>query len=254
MRQFGLIGYPLGHSFSASYFARKFNKEGIKASYQNFPLASIKDFPALVSRENSLIGLNVTVPYKQEIIPFLDELGPTAKAIQAVNTISFKRTGEGLVLVGDNTDVIGFRQSLEQHLEPHHDSALVLGTGGSSRAVYYVLDLLGIAVTKVSRNAGPGQIRYEELDQGLISGTTLIVNTTPLGMYPQVDTFPPIPYEGVSEDHLLFDLVYNPEKTQFLARGEQEGAKIVNGHQMLINQAEASWEIWNAEDTESFLK
>ena len=249
MRHFGLIGFPLGHSFSASYFAKKFMEEGINASYRNFPLTTIEEFPALLDRERTLTGLNVTVPYKQDIIPYLDELGPTAMAIQAVNTISFLRSSGGPVLKGDNTDVTGFRQSLEQHLKPHHDSALVLGTGGSSRAVYYVLDQLGIAVTKVSRTAAMGRISYKDLDKDLISGTKLIVNTTPLGMYPDVDTSPPIPYEGISETHLLFDLVYNPEKTRFLERGEQQGAKIINGHDMLIRQAEASWEIWNRKDT-----
>jgi shikimate dehydrogenase len=251
MRHYGLIGYPLGHSFSASYFGNKFSKEGIEASYRNFPLSSIEAFPELVSKEPALRGLNVTVPYKQEIIPFLDELGHTAKAIQAVNTISFRRSAGGLVLKGDNTDVTGFRQSLEQHLESQHESALVLGTGGSSRAVYHVLEQLGVAFTRVSRSAGEGQITYEEVYGDLVAESKLIINTTPLGMFPQVDTCPPIPYEGISGDHLLFDLVYNPELTLFLARGEKQGAKTVNGHDMLINQAEASWAIWNASNTES---
>jgi shikimate dehydrogenase len=251
MRHFGLIGYPLDHSFSASYFSSKFKEEGIEASYRNFPLSAIEAFPALVSKEPALRGLNVTVPYKQQIIPYLDELGPTAKAVQAVNTISFISSGGQLLLKGDNTDVTGFRQSLEQHLESHHDAALVLGTGGSSRAVYHVLDLLGIAYTRVSRRAGKGQISYKELHGDLVARSTLIINTTPLGMFPQVDTCPPIPYEGISRAHLLFDLVYNPELTLFLARGGERGAKTVNGHDMLINQAEASWEIWNASFTES---
>ena len=246
MRQFGLIGHPLGHSFSASFFAKKFKEEGIDARYSNFPLESIADFEALMKNERGLAGLNVTVPYKQEVLPYLDSLSATAREIQAVNTISFRRSGGKLELVGDNTDVIGFRRSLEQHLRSHHSSALVLGTGGSSKAVLYVLEQLDIPYTRVSRRAGERQITYQELDEDRLSKTALIVNTTPLGMYPRVETFPPIPYEALSANHLLFDLVYNPEKTAFLARGEEQGAEIVNGHNMLIYQAEASWEIWNS--------
>ena len=246
MHQFGLIGYPLGHSFSASFFSKKFEEEGIDAEYRNFPLESMEEFKALVEREKTLVGLNVTVPYKQAVIPYLDSLSPTAEAIRAVNTISFRRTDNSLVLEGDNTDVIGFRRSLEQHLKPYHNSALVLGTGGSSKAVLHVLAQLGIACTRVSRTAGDNRITYGELDGELVSKASLIINTTPLGMHPGVETFPPIPYEALSSNHLLFDLVYNPAKTAFLARGEKQGARIVNGHDMLIYQAEASWEIWNA--------
>ncbi len=246
MRQFGLIGYPLGHSFSASFFTEKFKEEAIDAVYGNFPLEAIREFKDLVKQEKELVGLNVTVPYKQEVIDYLDFLSPTAESIQAVNTISFRRRKGNLELVGDNTDVIGFRRSLEQHLKTHHTSALVLGTGGSSKAVLYVLDQLGITYTRVSRTGGVNRISYEELNDELLSKTTLVINTTPLGMYPLVETFPPIPYEALSARHLLFDLVYNPEKTKFLTMGERYGANIVNGHKMLIYQAEASWEIWNA--------
>jgi len=246
MRQFGLIGYPLGHSFSASFFAEKFKEEEIDAVYRNFPLEAIREFADLVIQEKELVGLNVTVPYKQEVIDYLDSLSPTAESIQAVNTISFRRSKGKLELVGDNTDVIGFRQSLEQHLKTHHTSALVLGTGGSSKAVLFVLDQLGITYTRVSRTGGNNRISYGELNDKLLSKTTLVINTTPLGMYPKVETFPPIPYEALSARHLLFDLVYNPELTKFLSMGERYGANIVNGHDMLIYQAEASWEIWNA--------
>lgn len=261
MRLFGLIGYPLGHSFSASFFAKKFKEGGIDAEYRNFPLERMVDFEALLNREPGLAGLNVTVPYKQEIIPYLDSLSTTAEAIQAVNTISFRRREGGLVIEGDNTDVIGFRRSLEDHLKPHHTSALVLGTGGSSKAVLHVLEQLGIGYTIVSRTAGisagdtlPGQpelhsrirrITYMELDGDLIGETPLIINTTPLGMHPKVETFPDIPYQALTPHHLLFDLVYNPEKTEFLARGEKLGTAVVNGYDMLIFQAEASWKIWN---------
>lgn len=245
MRQFGLIGYPLGHSFSASFFAGKFEEERINAEYRNYPLESIADFKTLVKNEKALEGLNVTVPYKQEVIPYLDSLSPTAASIQAVNTISFKRNEGKLELVGDNTDVIGFRRSLKPYLKAHHSSALVLGTGGSSKAVLYVLDQLGITYLRVSRTAGDDRITYGELDEKLLSKNTLLINTTPLGMYPGVESFPEIPYDLLSSKHLLFDLVYNPEKTAFLLRGEKQGSEIVNGSKMLIYQAEASWDIWN---------
>jgi shikimate dehydrogenase len=245
MRLFGLIGYPLGHSFSASFFNDKFKKEGIAARYKNFPLAQIAEFPSLLEQEANLIGLNVTVPYKQEIIPYVDVLRPTAAAIQAVNTISIKRAKGKLQIEGDNTDVIGFRRSLEQHLRPHHTNALVLGTGGSSKAIHYVLDQLGISFTRVSRKKGEKQITYGDLERDTLADATLVINTTPLGMHPKVDTFPRIPYEALTPDHLLFDLVYNPEKTTFLKKGESYGAVCVNGYDMLIFQALASWEIWN---------
>lgn len=246
MRQFGLIGNPLGHSFSASYFGKKFKEEGIDAQYSNFPLERLSDFESLLNSEPGLSGLNVTVPYKQQIIPYLDSLSPTAEAIGAVNTISIIRREDQLELKGDNTDVVGFRQSLEEHLESHHKSALVLGTGGSSKAVVHVLEELGIGITMVSRTSGNKRITYEELDSEVVGNTTLIVNTSPLGMYPNVETYPHIPYQALTSRHLLFDLVYNPERTEFLSRGEKQGARVANGLDMLIFQAEASWEIWNS--------
>jgi shikimate dehydrogenase len=246
MRLFGLIGYPLGHSFSASYFNQKFHEEGIDARYLNFPLEQVGEFRDLVDGEPELAGLNVTVPYKQEIIPYLDHLNDSAANIQAVNTITFRRDRDRLQLLGDNTDVIGFRRSLEEHLHKGHGEALVLGTGGASRAVLYVLDQLGIPGTLVSRTPGDQRITYGQLDEDRIARSTLIINTTPLGMHPREDTFPLLPYHAMGPGHLLFDLVYNPEKTAFLAKGEEYGARIVNGYDMLIYQAEASWEIWNA--------
>lgn len=246
MRLFGLIGYPLGHSFSAAFFNEKFKKEGIRAEYRNYPLEQISDFRELLNREHDLNGLNVTVPYKQEVISFLHTLSPTAEAIRAVNTISFRRREGSLELVGDNTDVPGFRRSLEEHLESWHSSALVLGTGGSSKAVLYVLEQMGIGYTMVSRTPGDKRITYGELGASQVASTTLIINTTPLGMHPKVFTYPEIPYEALTPRHLLFDLVYNPERTEFLSRGEKQGAKTVNGHAMLIYQAEASWDIWNS--------
>jgi len=247
MRLFGLIGYPLGHSFSASYFNEKFEKEGIDAEYRNFPLEKMLDFEALLEQEPGLNGLNVTVPYKQEIIPYLDSLSSTAEAIQAVNTISFRKSGGNLKLEGDNTDVIGFRTSLEEQLRPQHSSALVLGTGGSSKAVLYTLNQLGIKYTQVSRTPGPEQITYEELDSRMVADNKLIINTTPLGMHPNILTCPDLPYDAFSPDHLLFDLVYNPAKTEFLSRGEQQGAAGINGYAMLLLQAQASWNIWNSD-------
>ena len=256
MRQFGLIGYPLGHSFSATYFGEKFEREAIDATYRNFPLDRVSDFRRLLQREPLLSGLNVTVPYKQKIIKYLDSLSDTASRIQAVNTISFGLRAGRPWLEGDNTDVIGFRSSLEKHLKPHHASALVLGTGGSSKAVRYVLGQLGIDFILVSRTAGKGsneaqteqnrRITYSELNARLVQNTTLLINTTPLGMHPDVKSFPVIPYDALTPDHLLFDLVYNPARTEFLARGEKRGAAVVNGYEMLILQAEASWKIWNA--------
>jgi shikimate dehydrogenase len=245
MRLFGLIGYPLGHSFSAAYFSKKFEKEGIDAEYRNFPLANMTGFRDLLESTPGLWGLNVTVPYKQAVIPYLHSLSSTAEAVQAVNTISFRERGGSLELEGDNTDVIGFRTSLEQHLRPRHTSALVLGTGGSSKAVRYTLDQLGILYTPVSRTPGPDRKTYGELDQEIIANNTLIINTTPLGMYPDILSYPDLPYDALTPEHLLFDLVYNPAKTAFLSRGEQQGAAGVNGYDMLVLQAEASWGIWN---------
>lgn len=245
MRHFGLIGYPLGHSFSVSFFSEKFAKEKIEASYRNFPLERISEFEHLIRDEPNLYGLNVTVPYKQAIIPYLDALSKTARDIQAVNTICFCRRDERKALTGHNTDVIGFERSLKPRLRKHHRSALILGTGGSSRAVAYVLKGLGISHTLVSREDGEGKISYESLSADMVSGHPLIINCTPMGMHPAIDSCPDIPYGAITADHLLFDLIYNPDKTLFLAKGEAQGAETMNGYEMLIYQAEASWEIWN---------
>ena len=246
MQLYGLIGFPLGHSFSVPYFKDKFAREGIAAEYRNFPLEDISGFETLVKTEEKLVGLNVTVPYKQQVMAYLDILSETADSIGAVNTISFLRSEGGLKLKGDNTDVSGFRRSLEENLEKQHTSALVLGTGGSSKAVCFVLEQLGIEYGLVSRSAGEGKIPYEELDEAYVAHAGLIINTTPLGMHPNIDSFPEIPYEKLTPGHLLFDLVYNPALTRFLACGEEQGAKIVNGYDMLVYQAEASWKIWNS--------
>ncbi|MEZ5071685.1 MAG: shikimate dehydrogenase [Bacteroidales bacterium] len=237
---YGLIGYPLGHSFSASYFGEKFLREGIVARYENFPLARIEDFPALLMRAKELKGLNVTIPHKQAVLNYLDELDDIARSVGAVNTI---RISDGR-LSGFNTDVAGFRNSLRPLLRPWHTRALVLGTGGSSRAVLYVLNELGIDVVRVSRQPGPDVMTYEGLTPGTIGETFLIINTTPLGMHPDTGTCAPIPYGEIGPRHLLFDLVYNPAETRFLKQGRERGAATCNGYQMLVGQAEAAWQIW----------
>lgn len=247
MKLFGLIGYPLGHSFSVPFFTKKFGLEQINAEYRNFPLEDIAAFEDLVKGELALVGLNVTVPHKQKIIPYLDALNQTARSIGAVNTIFFCRKGDKLSLLGYNTDAPGFERSLKEHLQPHHRQALVLGTGGSSKAVEFVLNKLEIDYGMVSRSREEGILDYDQLDRSIVESHTLIINTTPLGMYPNVDSCPDIPYEAITSRHLLFDLVYNPELTRFLSLGKEQGADIVNGADMLIYQAEASWEIWNRE-------
>jgi len=193
------------------------------------------------------VGLNVTVPHKQKIIPYLDALDQTARSIGAVNTIFFCRKGDKLSLLGYNTDGPGFERSLKEQLQPHHTDALVLGTGGSSKAVEFVLKKLEIDYKMVSRSRGESILAYDQLDRSTVENHTLIINTTPLGMHPNVDNCPDIPYEAITPQHLLFDLIYNPDQTRFLSLGKEQGANIVNGADMLVYQAEASWEIWNRE-------
>lgn len=243
MKVYGLIGYPLSHSFSKGFFAEKFVREGIRGCvYDSFSLPAITDLPPLMAQHGeALQGLNVTIPYKEAVIPYLDELSPAAAKMKAVNCIRFINGRK----IGHNTDAIGFRRSLEPLLQPHHNKALVLGTGGAAKAVQYVLEALNIPYQLVSRKEGPDNITYKELNADIMHSHTLIVNTTPLGMYPKVDEAPELPYELMTEQHLLYDLIYNPETTTFLQRGKNKGATIKNGHEMLILQAEASWEIWN---------
>ena len=245
MKKYGLIGYPLGHSFSVPYFQKKFEENGIDAVYENFPIEDIARFTSLIEDEGELEGLNVTVPYKEQVIPYLDVLSKTARQIRAVNTIRVCKRDGRVALIGHNTDVIGFERSLKEHLKDHHKSALVLGSGGSSKAVLFVLEELGIKFRVVSRNQGEGLSTYGDLTADIIKDTPLIINTTPLGMHPQTDTFPDIPYAAITSDHLLFDLVYNPSETRFLALGKEQGAAIVNGYDMLVYQAEGSWDRWN---------
>jgi len=264
MRQFGLLGYPLSHSFSRGYFSEKFKKETIDAQYENFALSTIEQFPGLIAQNPQLVGLNVTIPYKQAVIPFLDDLDPEAATIGAVNTIRIERGGSRKPrLVGFNSDLVGFRESIRPYVEALRKSfqlhfaekvissdgfvlkALILGTGGASKAVEHGLKQLNIETLFVSRTPDSGQISYENLDQSYYKEYPIIVNTTPLGMYPNINACPPLDYKSIGTHHLLFDAVYNPEKTLFLEKGEKRGAAIKNGLEMLQLQAEASWKIWN---------
>ena len=241
----GLTGFPLSHSFSEKYFEEKFRDEGIiDYTYRNFPLAKISSLVPLINSEPNMIGLNVTIPYKEQILPYLDELEDEAKIVGAVNTIRISRRQGELHLKGFNTDVYGFRESLIPHLQGHHKNALVLGTGGASKAVCYVLGELGIEYKYVSRKLRPGQLQYKDLCLTVIRNSTLIINTTPLGTYPDISSFPDIPYDILTPDHLLYDLVYNPAESTFLRMGKEKGTRIKNGLEMLELQADRSWEIW----------
>jgi len=240
MKHYGLIGKPLIHSFSATFFNKKFKEEVIDAEYNLYQLEDLeKDFPQLL-KQVSLSGLNVTIPYKQQVIPLLDELDETAKAIGAVNVIKFSN-GK---LIGYNSDVIGFENSLVRQLKPHHTKALILGTGGASKAVAYILSKLGIDYKYVSRTKKEDNYTYDELSASIMKEHTLIINASPVGTFPKSDVCPDIPYQYITDKHYLFDLIYNPEKTLFLQRGEANGAAIQNGLEMLHGQAIAAWDIW----------
>ena len=247
MKTYGLIGYPLGHSFSRGYFTDYFGREGIEAEYKNFELPSIEQLAQVLQTEPTLQGFNVTIPYKQQVFSFLSELSEAAQAIGAVNVVKVMRRDEGLYLKGYNTDYIGFTDSIRPHLKPHHTHALILGTGGASKAVDYALRKLGLKTQYVSRTAREGIIAYDELTPELMAQYTVIVNTTPLGMRPKVDECPPLDYALLTPQHLLYDVVYNPAKTLFLQRGEEAGAATCNGMDMLIGQAKAAWRIWTEE-------
>jgi len=248
MPKFGLIGYPLGHSFSQKYFTAKFKSENIPdAEYLNFPISQIDQFPLLVQNNDDLIGLNATIPYKERVIPYLNELDDVAAKIGAVNTIKIVRNRGETKLIGYNTDYFGFEQSLKPHLKKHHQKSLILGTGGASKAVAYVFESLGIQYNYVSRKPASDCIySYQQLTSELIREYHIIVNTSPLGMYPKVDEYPSIPYNSLTKDHILYDLIYNPEKTMFLQKGEKAGSVVINGLPMLHLQAEKAWEIWNS--------
>jgi shikimate dehydrogenase len=248
MRKFGLIGYPLGHSFSMKYFSGKFQRELISdCQYSNFEIPSINHLPDLL-KDPELEGLNITIPYKQDVIPFLHETTRVVKETGACNCIKIKNQK----LTGYNTDVEGFEKSLEEKLTVNDKRALILGTGGSSRAVAWVLQKRGIGFLLVSRNKSGSdrQIVYEDLNRALMQSHSLIINCTPLGMTPKTEAFPPLPYEWIGTEHYLFDLIYNPVKTVFLEMGERAGARIKNGQDMLAIQADASWAIWNSDSAD----
>ena len=277
--EYGLLGYPLGHSFSRAYFNNKFATEGIAAEYLNFELQSVEELPQLLAEHPRLRGLNVTIPHKQAVIPLLDELSDEARAIGAVNVIRIERQESGTAkpyLKGFNSDVIGFVESIRPLLQPYHTRALVLGTGGASKAVCRGLEKLGIEWRYVSRkrqtatpapdgpitapSASPnnpitvpsgspeGPLTYSDLTPSFIADYTVIVNCTPLGMFPRIDSSPELPYAALSKHHLLFDLVYNPGITQFMRQGRRFGATVKNGLEMLHLQADASWDFWNGKD------
>jgi len=245
MEKYGLLGYPLKHSFSKGFFNEKFVAENIDAEYVNFEIPSIKEFKDIIKSNPELCGLNVTIPYKEQVIPFLDELTPNAKAIGAVNAIKFiRQKGKNLKLVGHNSDILGFKQSIEPLLEPHHKHALILGTGGSSKAVYHGLQQLKVEARFVSRHPKKGELSYGELTPGTMQKYKVIVNCTPVGMFPNVNAAPEIPYEWLDSQNLLYDLLYNPDETLFLKKGKEQGANVKNGLEMLLLQAYESWNIW----------
>lgn len=242
MRRFGLIGFPLTHSFSKKFFSNKFEREHIDdCEYENYPIEHISQLQDLIKNTPNLVGINVTIPYKKEVIPYLTQVSPIVQNIGACNCILLRNGAR----IGFNTDVPGFKHSLEPYLQPHHQRAIVLGTGGASAAVVYVLAQLHIPFIVVSRKAGEGTISYEQLTEKMMHSHHLIINTTPLGTFPNITDCPPIPYSGITSKHHLYDLVYNPAETVFLQRGKSQGATVQNGMDMLIEQALESWRIWN---------
>lgn len=242
MKLFGLVGRNIDYSFSRTHFSEKFKREQLQCTYENFDLQSIEEFPHILKSKN-ISGLNVTIPYKEDILPYLDDLDKEAQAIGAVNTIKIKN-GK---LTGYNTDHYGFKKSLLPHLKITYKKALILGTGGASKAVSYALKSLGIDVYFVSRFPLNEQtLSYKDLDHNALQQYSIIVNCTPLGTHPNIEKYPPIPYSGLDQNHLLYDLIYNPKETQFLNFGKKANATLINGLEMLRLQAEKSWEIWHS--------
>ncbi len=245
MKLYGLIGYPLGHSFSKQYFKEKFERESIAdCFFEAFPIESINQFPALLKNNPSLKGLSVTIPYKEQVLQYIDEISDEVKAIGATNSIKISN-GK---LTAYNTDIVGFEKSFIKLLTPHHTKALVLGTGGASKAVQYVLGKLKIEFLVVTRKKqNNNQVTYKELDETIMNEYTVIINCSPVGMFPNVNIAPLIPYEFISASHYLYDLVYKPSETLFLKKGKERGAVVQNGYEMLLIQAEESWRIWNSD-------
>ena len=243
IKLFGLIGRNIDYSFSRKYFSEKFKKNNLNdCVYLNYDLREINDFNKIVNKNPSLKGLNVTIPYKKTIIPFLDELSDEARAINAVNTIVFESSGRK---IGHNTDYLGFNKALEEKCKSKPENALILGSGGASEAVKYVLNKIGCDFKIVSRHPDKNQIGYSQITKEIIKKTNLIINTTPLGTYPKISEAPNIPYNYLDSEHLLFDLIYNPKETEFLKRGKTKGCQITNGYKMLKYQAEKSWMLWS---------
>ncbi len=245
MEKYGLIGYPLGHSMSKDYFNTKFKSEGIDAAYVNFEIPDIDEIKAVLLTNPELRGLNVTIPYKQQVIPYLNEITREAREIGAVNVIKITRKGKKTHLKGFNSDVVGFVQSIRPLLERCHKKALILGTGGASKAVEYGLRSLGLESAFVSRTKKPGVMTYGEITPEVLGEYKVIVNCTPVGMFPAISDCPALPYEALDSHSLLYDLIYNPDETAFLAKGRQRGAVTKNGLEMLLLQAFASWEFWH---------
>ncbi len=242
MKRYGLIGYPLSHSFSQRYFSEKFVKESIEgAVYENYSIPKIDELKGILEHQQDICGFNVTIPYKKEVLAFLSASSKVVKEIGACNCVKV----ENGKLTGHNTDVVGFEQSLLPYLKDHHRNALILGTGGAAAAVAYVLDQRSISFQYVSRKKAATSLTYEELDEVVMSTHTLIINTTPLGMSPLVDEYPPVPYQWMNQQHHCFDLIYNPVETLFLQKAKATGATTQNGAEMLVIQAEESWRIWN---------
>ena len=249
MDKYGLIGYPLGHSFSISYFNQKFADEGINAKYENYEIASIDELTEILDSTPELRGLNVTIPYKEKVIPFLDSISPEARAIGAVNVIRVTHEKNKTILKGFNSDVIGFTQSIEPMIDKKlHKKALILGTGGASKAICYGLKSLGIEPVFVSRYERPDTIQYEKVTPEVVKEYNVIVNCTPLGMYPNTDVCPKLPYEAMDNHTILYDLIYNPDQTLFMRKGAEYGAEVKNGLEMLLLQAFASWEFWHGKE------
>lgn len=250
MKTYGLIGHRLGYSFSKGFFTGKFENEGLADhEYVNFELDSIDEFPGIFEANDHIAGLNCTIPYKQLIMPFLDEIDPEAAEVGAINTVKIIRSAGGVKLKGFNTDIYGFENALKPMLQPKHQKALILGTGGASKAIKYILKKLGLTWVSASieETLQTGEIRYEQINQALLNDCLVVINATPLGTFPKVDTCPDIPYACLTPDHVLFDLVYNPEETLFMKKGKAQGAAVKNGLEMLHGQALKAWEIWNAE-------
>lgn len=242
-RIFGLIGRNISFSFSKKYFTNRFEKEGEKnCTYRNFDIVSITELPKIQAENPAISGLNVTIPYKEAVLPYLDKLSIKSKLIGAVNVIRITKKGN---LKGYNTDYIGFKKALEPLLQPQHKKALILGTGGASKAVAYALKELGIPTTFVSRNSDAKKLAYNAINEHTFEEYQIIINTTPLGTFPNINAFPPIPYSFFSPSHIAFDLIYNPEETQFLSQAKKNGAVVKNGLEMLLIQAEKAWKIWN---------